>query len=192
MSILDFLMLGVGLSMDAFAVAVCKGLAMRKVNIRQCIVIAIFFGGFQSLMPVLGYYLGSAFASKVKTVDHWIAFALLIYIGGKMIAEAVKERNEEVRVERLDPPLDIRELVIMAVATSIDALAVGVTFSFMDVNLWLGVSIIGLTTFALSVIAVFVGNIFGARFKTGAQIVGGMILIALGSRILITHIFFGG
>ena len=187
MGIFDFLLLGVGLSMDAFAVAICKGLAMRKVDVKQTFIIALFFGGFQALMPLLGYYLGSVFALYVNTFGHIISFVLLLYIGGKMIFEAIKERREGTEVEDEDPPLDLKELTIMAVATSIDALAVGVTFSFMRVNVALGVSIIGLTTFVLSVAAVFIGNIFGTRFKTGAQIAGGVILMLLGLKMLIFH-----
>ncbi|MCR5451615.1 MAG: manganese efflux pump MntP family protein [Lachnospiraceae bacterium] len=192
MGIVDFLALGVGLSMDAFAVAVCKGLAMRKVNIRQCFIIALFFGGFQALMPLLGYALGSTFAIYVKSIDHWVAFILLAYIGIKMIIDAIKERNEKAEAERTDPPLDIKQLFIMAIATSIDALAIGITFSFMEVNIWSAISVIGLTTFILSVVAVFIGNVFGMKFKAPAQITGGVILIILGIRILISHLFFGG
>ena len=188
MSILEILLLGVGLAMDAFAVSVCKGLAMRKVNIKQTAVIALFFGGFQALMPLLGYFLGSTFAAHVKQVDHWIAFILLAYIGGKMIADAIREMKEVPEVDELDPPLNIPELFIMAIATSIDALAVGVTFSFMEVNIFLAVSVIGIVTFVLSAIAVFIGNIFGVRFRTIAQVAGGAILVLLGTRILLTHL----
>ena len=188
MSILEILLLGVGLAMDAFAVSVCKGLAMRKVNIKQTAVIALFFGGFQALMPLLGYFLGSTFAAHVKQVDHWIAFILLAYIGGKMIADAIREMKEVPEVDKLDPPLNIPELFIMAIATSIDALAVGVTFSFMEVNIFLAVSVIGIVTFVLSAIAVFIGNIFGVRFRTIAQVAGGAILVLLGTRILLTHL----
>ena len=188
MSILEIFLLGVGLAMDAFAVSVCKGLAMRKVNIKQTAVIALFFGGFQALMPLLGYFLGSTFAAHVKQVDHWIAFILLAYIGGKMIADAIREMKEVPEVDELDPPLNIPELFIMAIATSIDALAVGVTFSFMEVNIFLAVSVIGIVTFVLSAIAVFIGNIFGVRFRTIAQVAGGAILVLLGTRILLTHL----
>jgi putative Mn2+ efflux pump MntP len=188
MSILEILLLGVGLAMDAFAVSVCKGLAMRKVNIKQTAVIALFFGGFQALMPLLGYFLGSTFAAHVKQVDHWIAFILLAYIGGKMIADAIREMKEVPEVDELDPPLNIPELFIMAIATSIDALAVGVTFSFMEVNIFLAVSVIGIVTFVLSAIAVFIGIIFGVRFRTIAQVAGGAILVLLGTRILLTHL----
>ena len=190
MSLLEIVLLGVGLSMDAFAVAVCKGLAMRKVNIRQTLIIALFFGGFQALMPLLGYFLGSTFASRVKQIDHWVAFILLAYIGGKMVADAIREMREVPEVDQMDPPLNIPELFIMAIATSIDALAVGVTFSFMDVNIVLAVSVIGLVTFVLSTMAVFIGNIFGIRFRTAAQISGGSILILLGTRILLSHLGF--
>lgn len=183
----EIFLIGVGLSMDAFAVAVCKGLSMTKVNIKQTFIIATFFGGFQALMPFLGWALGSTFADKIKKVDHWIAFALLMYIGINMIIEAVKERNEKNKFET-DSPIDYKELTMMAVATSIDALAVGVTFSFLSVNIAEACTIIGLTTFALSIIAVFIGNFFGMKFRTWAQIAGGVILIILGIRILVQHL----
>ena len=189
MSIFELFLVAVGLSMDAFAVSVCKGLAMRKVHMGQCFVIALFFGGFQALMPVLGYFLGSAFAEKIQSVDHWIAFILLCYIGAKMIADAVKERREEFKVEEMDPPLDFKELFIMAVATSIDALAVGVTFSFLYVDITLAALVIGVVTFVISGAGVFIGNVFGVKYKTGAQMAGGVILIFLGARILLSHLF---
>ena len=188
MQLWEIVLLGVGLAMDAFAVSVCKGLAMRKVNIRQCIVIAFYFGGFQALMPVIGYLLGSTFAGRIAVVDHWIAFILLGYIGIKMIADAIKERRDESIVTEMDPPLDHKELFIMAIATSIDALAVGVTLSFLDVSIILSASVIGAVTFLICVGGVFVGNIFGEKYKTYAQIVGGAILLVLGLRILITHL----
>ena len=174
--------------MDAFAVSVCKGLAMRKVNPVQCFVIALFFGGFQALMPVLGYLLGSTFAEKIADVDHWIAFLLLGYIGIKMIADAIKEKEEGLSPELMDPPLDPNELFVLAVATSIDALAVGITLSFLRVNVGEAALIIGAVTFLISLGGVVIGNTFGARFKTGAQIAGGVILLFLGLRILLTHL----
>lgn len=188
MGILDFFLTGFGLSMDAFAVAVCKGLAMRKVNRKQCFIIALFFGGFQAIMPLLGYLIGSTFARYIKQIDHWIAFALLLYIGGKMIIEAVREKDEEIKVEKMDPPLDYKELLMMAVATSIDALAIGVTYSFMNVDIIEAVSVIGLTTFVISGAGVYIGNIFGTKFEKKAQILGGAVLVFLGVRILVTHL----
>lgn len=190
MGVIDLLLLGVGLSMDAFAVAICKGLAMKKVNKKQCFIIALFFGGFQALMPFLGWAIGSTFADKISSIDHWIAFILLVYIGGKMIIDAIKEWKEEDKVEEMDPPLDIKELFIMAIATSIDALACGVTFSFYEnFNIVRAISIIGCTTFLISAGGVFVGNIFGSKYKAKAQLVGGIILVFLGVKILLSHVF---
>lgn len=189
MGIIELLLMGVGLAMDAFAVSVCKGLAMRKVNIRQCLVIALFFGGFQALMPFLGWLLGSQFADKISAFDHWIAFVLLAYIGGKMIYEAIKEKNEVVAIAQMDPPLDIKELFILAIATSIDALAVGITFSFLNVNIAEAITIIGVVTFIISAIGVYVGNIFGNNYKSKAEFAGGFILILLGLKILCEHMF---
>ena len=188
MSGIELVVLSVGLAMDAFAVAICKGLAMSRVNVKQCLVIALFFGGFQAGMPVLGWLLGSTFANKIKMVDHWIAFLLLGYIGVKMISDGIKEWKEETKVEEMDPPLDLKELLILAVATSIDALAVGITFSFLEVAIATAAAVIGIITFVISAGGVYVGNIFGERYKTKAQITGGVILVILGLRILITHL----
>ncbi len=187
MGVVELLLMGVGLAMDAFAVSVCKGLAMREVNKKQCFVIALFFGGFQALMPFIGWVLGSQFADKISSIDHWIAFVLLSYIGGKMIFEAVKEKGKPVEIEQLDPPFDIKELVILAIATSIDALAVGITFSFLKVNIAEAVTIIGVVTFIISAIGVFVGNIFGNKYKSKAEFAGGLILVLLGLKILLEH-----
>ena len=194
MGIAELFLLGVGLSMDAFAVAVGKGLGMPKVDRKQCFLIALFFGGFQALMPVIGWFIGGTFASYVTKVDHWIAFFLLGYIGGKMILDAVKEAKEEKEAEQTKepvketPPLLLSELLLLAVATSIDALAVGVTFSFLKVKIVSAALIIGCTTFVLSTGGVVVGNRFGVVYKYRAAIAGGVILILLGFRILISHI----
>ena len=188
MSILDIFFIGVGLSMDAFAVAICKGLAMGKVNKKQMFVIALFFGGFQALMPFIGWMLGSTFAKKIIEYDHWIAFFLLLYVGGKMICDAIKEWKEVDVIEEMDPPLDIKELILLAIATSIDALACGVTFSFIKgFNIYRAIAIIGVTTFVISSGGVYVGNIFGDRFKAKAQLVGGIILVLIGTKILLEH-----
>jgi putative Mn2+ efflux pump MntP len=189
MSVIEIILLGVGLSMDALAVAVCKGLAMRKVDKKQCFATAFAFGGFQFLMPVIGYLLGSTFAKYIRSIDHWIAFFLLLYIGGKMAIEAIREWNEKPQIDEMDPPLDVKELLMMAVATSIDALAVGVTFSFTPhFNILGASSIIGCTTFMISFGGVYIGNIFGSKSEKRAQLLGGLILIAIGTRILITHL----
>lgn len=188
MTVFDIFLFGVGLSMDAFAVAICKGLAMRKVNKRQMFVIALFFGGFQALMPLIGWALGTTFAKKIVAYDHWIAFILLLYVGGKMVVDAIKEWKDKDCVEEMDPPLDFKELTLLAIATSIDALACGVTFSFEEnFNILRAIAIIGVTTFVISSGGVYVGNIFGDRYKAKAQLLGGIILIFLGVKILLEH-----
>ena len=182
------LLMGVGLSMDAFAVSICKGLSMRKVNKKQCLVIGLFFGGFQALMPFIGWVLGSQFEQYITSIDHWIAFILLGFIGGKMVVEAIREKDEAVEVGKMDPPLDLKEMFILAIATSIDALAVGITFAFLQVPIVEAVSIIGITTFVISVIGVYVGNFFGNRYKQKAELAGGIILILIGVKILLEHL----
>ena len=182
------LLMGVGLSMDAFAVSICKGLSMRKVNKKQCLVIGLFFGGFQALMPFIGWVLGSQFEQYITSIDHWIAFILLGFIGGKMVVEAIREKDEAVEVGEMDPPLDFKEMFILAIATSIDALAVGITFAFLQVPIVEAVSIIGITTFVISVIGVYVGNFFGNRYKKKAELAGGIILILIGLKILLEHL----
>ena len=187
MNFLTLVLLGAGLAMDAFAVSVCKGLKMRRINYRHALVIALFFGGFQALMPFLGWLLGRQFANKIEAIDHWIAFVLLVFIGVKMIVEAVKERNEEISAEE-EEKLDIRELFMLAVATSIDALAVGVTFSFFKVNIPIAISTIGIVTFIISFCGVGIGNRFGAAYKYKAEIVGGAVLVLLGAYILLNDL----
>ena len=181
-------LMGVGLSMDAFAVSVCKGLAMRKVNKKQAIVIGLFFGGFQALMPLLGWTLGIQFEQYITSIDHWIAFILLGFIGGKMIVEAVKPDDESVEVKEMDPPLNIKEMFVLAIATSIDALAVGITFAFLDYPIVESIIIIGITTFVISIIGVYIGNFFGSLYKKKAELAGGIILVLLGVKILLEHL----
>lgn len=185
---ITLVLMGVGLAMDAFAVSICKGLSMKKVNKKQCLVIGLFFGGFQALMPFIGYVLGSQFQKYITSIDHWIAFVLLGLIGGKMIIEAVREKDEPVEIEQMDAPLDIKELFILAIATSIDALAVGITFAFLDTPILEAVSIIGITTFIISVLGVYVGNFFGNKYKSKAEFAGGLILVLLGIKILLEHL----
>ena len=185
---ITLVLMGVGLAMDAFAVSICKGLSMKKVNKKQCLVIGLFFGGFQALMPFIGYVLGSQFQKYITSIDHWIAFILLGLIGGKMIIEAVREKDEPVEIEQMDAPLDIKELFILAIATSIDALAVGITFAFLDTPILEAVSIIGITTFIISVLGVYVGNFFGNKYKSKAEFAGGLILVLLGIKILLEHL----
>ena len=188
MGILELFVIGLGLSMDAFAVAVCKGLCMRRVNWGHALVIALFFGGFQALMPLIGWALGTGFAAVIEPVDHWVAFGLLAFIGGKMLWDAFHEDDEAPSCPAEGGPLDLRELTLMAVATSIDALAVGVTFAFLGVSIWLAVAVIGITTFALSFLGVAVGNQFGTRFERPATIAGGVVLILIGLKILLEHL----
>lgn len=183
MSFLELLLVAVGLSMDAFAVAVCRGLEMRRIDYRQALLIAVFFGGFQALMPVVGYLLGAGFEHYISAFDHWIAFALLAFIGGKMIWEAVRGGEEEQPQE-----LDLKMLLMMAVATSIDALAVGITFAFLRMDILSSALTIGATTFLISFGGVAAGNRFGARYKQKAEIVGGVVLVLIGEKILLEHL----
>lgn len=180
---LTLFVLAIGLSMDAFAVAVCKGLAMKKMSWKNAAIVGAWFGGFQALMPAIGYFLGVSFAEKIKAVDHWIAFVLLAVIGGNMLREAFSKEEEETSAA-----LDVKTMLIMAVATSIDALAVGVTFAFLNQNMPLAVSLIGITTFALSMAGVKIGNVFGVKYKAKAEFTGGVILILLGIKILLEHL----
>ena len=157
---IELFLMGVGLSMDAFAVSICKGLGMRKVNKKQALVIGLFFGGFQALMPFVGWLLGSQFEKYITSIDHWIAFILLGIIGGKMIVESVKPDKEDDEVKEMDAPLDLKEMFVLAVATSIDALAVGITFAFLDYPIVEAITIIGISTFFISIGGVYVGNFF--------------------------------
>ncbi len=189
MSFIEILLIGIGLSMDAFAVALCKGLSMKKIDIKAGIIIAAFFGVFQAVMPLIGYFVCINFEKFISAFDHWIAFGLLEIIGIKMIIDAIKERKEPERNETFH--LKIGELFILAIATSIDALAVGVSFACVnDVNIFTSILIIGITTFILSLLGVIIGNKFGAKFKTTAAIIGGIILIIIGIKIIIEHLFF--
>ena len=187
MGIFELVFIGIGLSMDAFAVAICKGLGMKKVNMRHCLTIALFFGGFQALMPWIGWLIGRQFQQYITFVDHWIAFGLLLLLGIKMVIDAIKERNEEVCAIE-EEKVNLAELFMMAVATSIDALAVGVTFAFLQVKILPSVTTIGCITFCISVGGVFIGNIFGSKFKNKAAILGGVILIFIGVKILVEHL----
>ena len=184
MSILEIILLAVSLSMDAFAVALCKGLALKKINLKSCAVVGLWFGAFQGLMPLIGYLLGSTFADKITSIDHWIAFILLALIGGNMIKESF-EKCDECK----DASLGFKTMLVMAVATSIDALAVGVSFAFTDFEpnwfVYITFVLIGVITFTLSAIGVKIGNIFGTKFKSKAEFAGGLILILLGLKILL-------
>ncbi len=186
MGFLEIFLIGVGLSADAFSVAVCKGLNMRRLNLKHAYIIALFFGVFQAVMPLAGYLLGTSFSSYIESFDHWIAFALLAFIGGKMAIEAIREKDDD--NEQKTDVLKIGELTVMAIATSIDALAVGITFAFLKVNILFSVIIIGVTTFALSLGGVLLGNRFGAKYKSKAELAGGIILVLIGVKILLEHL----
>ena len=189
MSLLELFILAVGLSMDAFAVAVCKGLSVRKAGAKECGIVGLYFGGFQALMPAIGYFLGVQFKEYITSIDHWIAFILLGLIGFNMIRESRERADENDEVcPKEEHPFAVKSMLLLAVATSIDALAVGVTLAFLDVNLLASVSFIGVTTFVLSAIGVRIGNIFGMRYKSKAELAGGVILICMGLKILLEHL----
>mgnify|MGYP002573286294 FL=1 len=187
MTLVEIFLVGVGLSMDAFAVAICKGLAMPRVNRKRTLLIGLYFGVFQAVMPLTGWLLGSQFARHVTKMAPWIAFVLLAWIGGSMIRESLSKKEEEEKAEPAE--LRHRELLMLAIATSIDALAVGVSFSMVEltVSIYTAAALIGCTTFAISAAGVFVGNLFGARYKNRAEFVGGAILILIGLKILLEH-----
>ena len=184
-------LMGVGLAMDAFAVSICKGLSMKKVKWQHATIIGLFFGGFQALMPFVGWLLGSQFEQYITKVDHWIAFGLLGIIGGKMLYEAIKGDEEEgcsCCNDKNADKLDLKELFILAIATSIDALAVGITFAFLKYPVVKAVIVIGVVTFIISMAGVYIGNFFGSRFKKKAEIAGGIILVGIGIKILLEHL----
>ena len=185
--LVEFLLLGVGLAMDAFAVSICKGLAMRKVNKKQAVIIALFFGGFQAIMPVIGWLLCKGFQTYIEVFDHWIAFALLAFIGVKMIIETLREKEDDVVIEEMDPPLDMKEMLMLAIATSIDALAVGISLAALDRPIVESAAIIGVVTFVISIIGVYIGKFFGNRYKKRAELTGGIILVLIGVKILCEH-----
>lgn len=183
MGLLELFILAVGLSMDAFAVSVCKGLAMPKISVRKAGIVGLWFGGFQALMPMIGYLLGYQFREKITAVDHWIAFILLAFIGLNMIKEACSAD-----CEKEDDSLAFKTMFLLAVATSIDALAVGITFAFLDVHIYAAVAFIGITTFIISAAGVKIGNVFGTKYKSKAELAGGVILVILGIKILLEHL----
>lgn len=183
MDFITLFTLAVGLSMDAFAVSVCKGLAMQKITVKKAAVVGVWFGGFQALMPLIGYLLGVRFRDSITAVDHWIAFALLSLIGVNMIRGALSKEEEQA-----NDCMDCRTMLTLAIATSIDALAVGITFAFLSVQILPAVSFIGVTTLILSMAGVKIGNVFGTRYKAKAEFAGGVILILLGLKILLEHL----
>ena len=200
MNLLELFIIAVGLSMDAFAVAICKGLSMKKITIKKAGIVGLFFGTFQGGMPLIGYFLGVQFKDKITTIDHWIAFVLLAFIGISMIRESIQSKNElavdsvadtnmieSLGNENTDDSLDIKNLFVLAIATSIDALAVGVTFAFLKVNIVPAVSFIGIVTFTLSMVGVKIGHVFGSIYKAKAEFAGGLILVLMGAKILLEH-----
>ncbi len=181
----ELFVLAVGLSMDAFAVSICKGLSLGKIKVKHMCIAGIWFGGFQALMPLIGYFLGSLFADMITKYDHWVAFILLLFIGGNMIKEAVGDE------EHVNASMDVKSMFILAVATSIDALAVGVTFAFLKVAIVSAVSFIGIVTFVCSAAGVKIGSIFGTKYSKKAELFGGVVLILIGSKILVEGLIAG-
>ena len=182
MGFIELLLIAVGLSMDAFAVSVCKGLSVKKVGVKHAALAGLYFGGFQFLMPVIGYLLGFRFESVIESIDHWVAFVLLAFIGGNMIKESFG------KAEELNDDFGVKTMLLMAIATSIDALAVGITFAFLEVQILPAAGLIGVTTFLLSFVGIYIGNAFGTRYKSKAELAGGIILVMIGVKILLQHL----
>ena len=183
MGVLEIVLIAIGLAMDAFAVSICKGLSMKKMSWKKALIVALYFGLFQGLMPVIGYLLGTSFESLVTKIDHWIAFGLLMFIGINMLKEAFGNDSEN-----CNDNVDFKTMVVLAIATSIDALAVGITFAFLKTNIILAAIIIGIITFVICVIGVKIGNKFGDKYERKAETVGGLILIFIGIKILLEHL----
>lgn len=189
MSIWELVILALGLAMDACAVSVCKGLSVEKPKAKHYFAVGLWFGGFQALMPLLGYLIGSTFSKYIDKYDHWIAFALLIFLGGKMIKEAFSKKEETEEDKKKNSSFGFVNMLVMAIATSIDALTVGVTFALLpEINIFIAIALIGGITFVLSVVGLKIGNLFGAKFKNKAEFVGGLILVLLGLKILLEHL----
>lgn len=182
MGFIEILLIGVGLSMDAFAVSICKGLSTRKLELKHALICGGYFGFFQGLMPLIGYILGVQFKDKIESIDHWIAFILLALIGLNMIKESFEEDED------CNPDFSFKAMLPLAIATSIDALAVGVTFAFLNVNIGYALLIIAITTFLISMIGVKIGHVFGSKYKSKAEMIGGIILILIGIKILLEHL----
>ena len=183
MTFVELLLIAIGLSMDAFSVSICKGLTTKRFSWRMALLCGLWFGFFQALMPVIGYFLGAQFQELIEAYDHWIAFGLLFLIGANMIREALSKKEESANGN-----LDVKTMFLLAIATSIDALAVGVSFACIQVKLWSSVLIIGITTFLFSVLGVKIGNVFGSKYEKSAGIIGGIILILIGLKILLEHL----
>jgi len=178
----ELIVIAVGLSMDAFAVSICKGLSVERATLRRALTVGAYFGGFQALMPVIGYFLGAGFKEYIEKIDHWIAFALLVLIGMSMIWES-REKGEQ-----MNASFGVRAMLPLAISTSIDALAVGVTFAIEETNIWVAIAVIGIITFILSAIGLKIGNVFGAKYKSKAELFGGAVLILMGVKILLEHL----
>lgn len=186
MSLWELFIIAVGLSMDAFAVSICKGLSVKELRPKHAVIAGLYFGGFQFAMPLVGYFLGVQFKQFIISIDHWIAFVLLSFIGANMIREAFSKDDEE-----FNDKFNVKTMIPLAIATSIDALAVGVTFACLDVSIMPAVSFIGVTTFILSAVGIKIGNVFGARYKSKAELAGGVVLVLMGIKILIEHLLTG-
>ena len=183
MGIIELISVSIGLSMDAFAVSICKGLSLKKMSWKKAVIVGIYFGFFQGIMPLMGYLLGISFKKQISNIDHWVAFVLLGVIGINMIKEALSSDSETT-----NDSIKFKDMFVLAIATSIDALAIGITFAFLNVNIWLAIVLIGIITFILSIVGVKIGNIFGDKFEKKAEIFGGIILILLGIKILLEHL----
>ena len=185
MGFVEIILIAVGLSMDAFAVSITLGLSVKKPKTIEYLIPGIYFGFFQALMPLIGYWGGTHFADKIQHLDHWVAFILLGFIGGKMIKESFSKDDEETNVNSFN----FVKMLLLALATSIDALAVGITFAFFKINIFTAIAITGLTTFFISIAGVKIGNIFGTKYKSKAEFIGGAVLVILGIKVLIEHLF---
>lgn len=183
MSLFGIIILSIGLGMDAFAVSICKGVSLKKNDLKKSIIVASYMGIFQALMPVIGYFLGMSFADKITSIDHWLTFSLLVIIGIKMIKDSLGTEKEIV-----NDKIDFKEMIILAIATSIDALAVGITFAFLNVNLYIAIGFIGIITFILCFLGTKIGSIFGDKYEDKAELTGGVILILLGIKIVLEHL----
>ncbi len=184
MGLIEIILIAISLAMDAFAVSICKGLSMKKMDWKKALIIGLYFGLFQGGMPLIGYLLGVGFEESIKFIDHWIAFGLLAFIGINMIKEALS-KNED---DEVDDKVDFKTMFVLAVATSIDALAVGVTFAFLEVNIFLAICLITIITFIISCIGVKLGNVFGDKYEKKAELAGGIVLILIGIKILLEHL----
>ena len=184
MSVIELILIGISLSMDAFAVSICKGLSVGKIKPKHMLTAGFWFGGFQALMPLIGFALGSAFEKYITSIDHWVAFILLGIIGFNMIKESREEEGEQ------DASFGFKAMLVLAIATSIDALAIGVSLAFLKVDIWSAIAFIGVTTALFSAFGLHLGNIFGNRYKHGAELLGGIVLVLIGAKILVEHLFY--